>query len=63
MAIKFSKNDASQNFEWRIFALSNIYTNVSEDDSSSERNSDSDSVILRQCEQQKTKNHLSDWFW
>ena len=44
---KIFKNDASQNFEWRIFALSNIYTNVSEDDSSSERNSDSDSVNIK----------------
>lgn len=49
MAIKFSKMMHHKILSEGIFALSNIYTNVSEDDinSSSERNSDSDSVDIK----------------
>lgn len=44
-------------YKYKIFKiLSNIYTSVSEDESSSEYSSDSDNVNI------PAKN-LSDWFW
>ena len=42
------------------YCPSDIYTSVSEDDTSSEYSSDSDDVNIGQTKSQK---NLSDWFW